>query len=64
MRAAVTAKEKTGFLHILAIINVYMRLIVNYYIGLKYTGKELVFTLNMEFYNTGRIHGALKNMTP
>ena len=44
---------KYGFIHgenrffyILAIIDVFMRLIVNYYIGLKCTGKDLVFTLN------------------
>lgn len=43
---------KYGFVHgenrfffILAIIDVYMRLIVNYYIGLRCTGKDLVFTL-------------------
>ncbi len=33
------------FFFILAIIDVYMRLIVNYYIGLRCTGKDLVFTL-------------------
>jgi len=44
---------KYGFIHgenrffyILAIIDVYMRLIVNYYVGLRCTGKDLVFTLN------------------
>ncbi len=44
---------KYGFIHgenrffyILAIIDVFMRLIVNYYIGLRCTGKDLVFTLN------------------
>lgn len=44
---------KYGFIHgenrffyILAIIDVYMRLIVNYYMGLRCTGKDLVFTLN------------------
>jgi putative transposase len=44
---------KYGFVHgenrfffILAIIDVYMRLIVNYYIGLRCTGKDLVFTLD------------------
>jgi putative transposase len=30
----------------LAIIDVYIRLIVNYYIGLSCTGKDLVFTIN------------------
>ena len=34
------------FFFILAIIDVYMRLIVNYYIGLSCTGKDLVFTVN------------------
>jgi putative transposase len=44
---------KYGFIHgenrffyILVIIDVYMRLIVNYYVGLRCTGKDLVFTLN------------------
>lgn len=44
---------KYGFIHgenrfffIMAIIDVYMRLIVNYYIGLRCTGKDLVFTLD------------------
>jgi putative transposase len=44
---------KYGFIHgenrfffIMAIIDVFMRLIVNYYIGLRCTGKDLVFTLN------------------
>lgn len=34
------------FFYILVIIDVYLRLIVNYYIGLRCTGKDLVFTLN------------------
>jgi putative transposase len=33
------------FFFILAIIDVYMKLIVNYYIGLRCTGRDLVFTL-------------------
>jgi len=44
---------KYGFIHgenrfffILAIIDVYMRLIVNYHIGLSCKGKDLVFTLD------------------
>lgn len=44
---------KYGFIHgenrfffIMAIIDVYMRLIVNYYIGLRCTGKDLAFTLD------------------
>jgi putative transposase len=51
---------KYGFIHgenrffyILAIIDVYMRYIVNYYIGLRCTGKDLVFTLN----NAVKEHG-------
>lgn len=34
------------FFYIMPIIDVYMRLIVNYHIGLHCTGKDLVFTLN------------------
>jgi len=44
---------KYGFIHgenrffyILVIIDVYLRLIVNYHVGLRCTGKDLVFTLN------------------
>jgi len=34
------------FFYILVIIDVYLRLVVNYYVGLRCTGKDLVFTLN------------------
>ncbi len=34
------------FFYMLAIIDVYMRLIVDYYVGLRCSGKDLVFTLN------------------
>ncbi len=51
---------KYGFIHggnrffyILAIIDVFMRLIVNYYIGLRCTGKDLVFTLNNALHEHG-----------
>jgi putative transposase len=44
---------KYGFIHgenkffyILVIIDVYLRLVVNYYVGLRCSGKDLVFTLN------------------
>lgn len=54
---------KYGFIHgenrffyILAIIDVYTRLIVNYYIGLRCTGKDLVFTLNNAIREYKRFH--------
>ena len=55
---------KYGFIHgenrffyILAVIDVYTRLMVNYYIGLRCTGKDLVFTTQDAIKHHGILDG-------